>query len=89
MNPERLIMKINIVKNYISDNFYFDHKAVRSNLTELFFYYLLALIRLICGNRDLKKIASGDENFSNGHRNNRAKFHAPTTKCSVGPCIAV
>ena len=33
MDPGRLIMKINIV----SDNFHFDHKAVRSNQTELFF----------------------------------------------------
>ena len=31
MHPERLIMEINIVYNYISDNFYFDHKAVQSN----------------------------------------------------------
>ena len=33
----RLIMEINVIQNEISDNFYFDHKAVKSNLTELFF----------------------------------------------------
>ena len=32
----RLIMKVNVVQNDISDNFYFEHKAVRSNLTEFF-----------------------------------------------------
>ena len=37
MHPERLILKINVVQNYIFDSFYCDHKAVRSNLTELFF----------------------------------------------------
>ena len=35
MHPARLIMEINIVQNGISDNFYFDNKAVQSNLTEL------------------------------------------------------
>ena len=37
MHPGRLIMQINVVQNYISDNFYFDHKIVRTNLTEIFF----------------------------------------------------
>ena len=32
MHPERLIMEINLVQNYISDNFHFDHKVVQSNL---------------------------------------------------------
>ena len=32
MHPERLIMENNLVQNYISDNFHFDHKVVRSNL---------------------------------------------------------
>ena len=32
MQPERLIMGINLVQNYISDNFHFDHKVVQSNL---------------------------------------------------------
>ena len=36
VHPGRLIMVINIIKNYISDNFYSDYKAVRSNLTVLF-----------------------------------------------------
>ena len=33
MHPERLIMEINVVQNYVSDYFHFDHKAVWSNLT--------------------------------------------------------
>ena len=32
MHPERLIMEINLVQNYIFDNFYLDNEAVRSNL---------------------------------------------------------
>ena len=32
MHHERLIIEINLVQNYISDNFHFDHKAVRSQL---------------------------------------------------------
>ena len=40
VHPRKLIMKIKVV-NDISDNFYFDHKAVRSNLTELFFKTLM------------------------------------------------
>ena len=32
MHPERLIMDINIVYNYISDHFYFAYKAVQSIL---------------------------------------------------------
>ena len=38
MHPGKLIMGINVVLNNISGNFYFDHKAARSNLTEQFFY---------------------------------------------------
>ena len=30
MQPRKLIMKINVVENDISGNFYFDHKAVQS-----------------------------------------------------------
>ena len=41
MHPERLIMKINLVWNYISDNFHFDHITLRSNPTELFFLWYL------------------------------------------------
>ena len=41
IHPGRLIMNINVVQNDISDNFYFDHKAVQSNLTELFFEDLM------------------------------------------------
>ena len=41
MHPGRLIMGINVVLNDISENFYFDHKAVQSNLTELFFSDLM------------------------------------------------
>ena len=37
MHPERLIMENDAVQNNISDNFHFDRKAVRSNLTELIF----------------------------------------------------
>ena len=37
MHSERLIIEINIVRTYISDNIQFDHKTVRLNLTELFF----------------------------------------------------
>ena len=40
MHPERLSMEISLVQNYIYDNFYFDHKAAQSNLTELFFLNL-------------------------------------------------
>ena len=32
MHPERLTMEINLVQNYISDNFHFDHKVLQSNL---------------------------------------------------------
>ena len=32
MHPERLIMEINFVQNYISVNFHSDYKAVRSHL---------------------------------------------------------
>ena len=32
MHPGRFVMEINVVQNYISDNFDADHKAVRSNL---------------------------------------------------------
>ena len=32
MQPERLIIGINLVQNYISDNFHSDHKVVQSNL---------------------------------------------------------
>ena len=46
MHPERLIMKINVVQNNISDNFYFDDKAVRSNLTELFFKTLMNKLKI-------------------------------------------
>ena len=37
MHRERLIMEINAVQNFISDKFNSDHKAARSNLTELIF----------------------------------------------------
>ena len=37
MNPGRFIMEINVVQNDISDNFYFDYKAV-------FFYNILELL---------------------------------------------
>ena len=36
MHPERLIIDINVVYKYISDNFYFDYKTLQVNLTELF-----------------------------------------------------
>ena len=36
MHPGRFIMKINIVYNYISDNFYFDYKAVQFDYKVLF-----------------------------------------------------
>ena len=36
-----------------------------------------------------EKNASEDDNFSNGLRNNRAKFHASTKKRNVGLHIAV
>ena len=41
MHHGRFIIEINVVQNDISDNFYFDHKAVQSNLTELFFLNLM------------------------------------------------
>ena len=34
----RLIMEIDVVLNEISDNFYFDYKAVQSNLINLLFF---------------------------------------------------
>ena len=37
MHPGRLVVDINVVQNEISDNSHFDHKAVGSNLTEVFF----------------------------------------------------
>ena len=38
MQPGRFIVEINIVYNYISDNFYFDNEVVQSNLN---FWYLV------------------------------------------------
>ena len=46
MHPRRLIMEINYVINEISDNFYSDYKAVRSNLTELFFQTLMNKLKI-------------------------------------------
>ena len=37
VHPRKLIITINVVQNDISDNLYFDYKAEKSNLTELFF----------------------------------------------------
>ena len=45
MHAGRLIIDINIVQNDIYDNFYSDHKAVQSNLTELFFLNLMNRLR--------------------------------------------
>ena len=45
MHPGKLIMDTNVVQNDISDNFYCDHKAVQSNLTELFVLYLMNKLR--------------------------------------------
>ena len=44
--PRELIMKVKVVHNVVSDNFYFDYKAVRLNLTELFFQSLLNKLKL-------------------------------------------
>ena len=41
MNTGRFIIEINVFLNDISDNIYSDHKAVQSNLTELFFVNLM------------------------------------------------
>ena len=38
MHPERLIMEISLVQNYIFDNFHFDHEVVQPNLN---FWYLV------------------------------------------------
>ena len=55
--PSELFIKFKVVYNVVSDNFHFDHKAVRlrSNLTELFLKSLmnklkLRLIKLIMNN---------------------------------------
>ena len=36
--PREFIMKFKVVHNVVSDNFHFDHKAVGSNLSKLFFF---------------------------------------------------
>ena len=43
MHPGRLIMKIDIVYNYISDNFYFDYKAVFYFFIFFYFFYFFFL----------------------------------------------
>ena len=45
MHPGTLIIEINVVQYDISDNFYFNHKAVESNLTELFFLNLMNILK--------------------------------------------
>ena len=47
MHRGRLIIEINVVKNYISDNFYFDHKVVLSNLMKLFFLNLMNTLKIM------------------------------------------
>ena len=42
MQPERLIMGLNLVQNYISDNFNFDHEVVQSN--PHFWYLVVPLL---------------------------------------------
>ena len=37
MYPRELIMKFKVIYKVVSDNFYFDHNAVQSNLTVLLF----------------------------------------------------
>ena len=46
MHSGRLIMWINVVQNEISDNFYPDHKAVKLNLTKLFFLNLMNKLKI-------------------------------------------
>ena len=46
MHPREFIMELKVVHNVVSDNFYFDYKAVRLNLTELFFQSLLNKLKL-------------------------------------------
>ena len=72
--PGRLIMKINVVWNLISDNFNSNYKAARWNLMELFFSSLMnkLKLRIIWA----KKILTTPNN-------NCAKFHAWIKKCSV------
>ena len=45
-HPGRLIIEINLVWNVISDNFHSYHKAVRPNMTELFFLSLMNKLKL-------------------------------------------
>ena len=55
MHPEMLIKKINLDQNYNSDNFHSDHKAVRSNLTELFFKTSMNKLKITIFNLKKKK----------------------------------
>ena len=38
MHPGRLIMEVNIVYNDISDNFYFEYKAVQFDYKAVFYF---------------------------------------------------
>ena len=50
MHPGRLIMDINVVLNDISEKFYFDNKAVQSNLTKLLFLNLMNKLKIMIFN---------------------------------------